>query len=77
MAIIDHDDWRLVMRNRIKEGNVVTSPMRKLIKKLPGKVLTKITKPTWRHRFAKIAKRANSIVGMNLAGFLRRTHKLF
>ncbi|EDO38702.1 predicted protein, partial [Nematostella vectensis] len=39
VAIIDHVDWKQAMRNRCKLGNAITSPMRKLIKKLPGQKL--------------------------------------
>jgi len=35
-VIIQHQDWRQAMRNKTKEGNAISTPMRKLIKKLPG-----------------------------------------
>jgi len=34
-VIIQHQDWRQAMRNKTKEGNAISTPMRKLIKKLP------------------------------------------
>ena len=37
LVIIQHKDWRQAMRNKTKEGNFINTPMRKLIKKLPGK----------------------------------------
>ena len=37
LVIIQHDDWKQAMRNKTKEGNTINTPMRKLIKKLPGK----------------------------------------
>ena len=37
LVIIQHKDWRQAMRNKTKEGNFFNTPMRKLIKKLPGK----------------------------------------
>ena len=36
LVIIQHKDWRQAMRNKTKEGNFINTPMRKLIKKLPG-----------------------------------------
>ena len=36
-VIIQHKDWRQAMRNKTKEGNFINTPMKKLIKKLPGK----------------------------------------
>jgi len=35
MAILSDDSWKLALRNCTIEGNKVTTPMRKLIKKLP------------------------------------------
>ncbi|XP_031561478.1 transient receptor potential cation channel subfamily A member 1 homolog [Actinia tenebrosa] len=34
-TIINHADWKKAMKNRYQDGKNVTSPMRKLIKKLP------------------------------------------
>lgn len=39
MAIVDSEYWMSALRNCTVEGNKVTTPMRKLIKKLPGKKL--------------------------------------
>ena len=35
MEILNHAHWKKVMRNRTTDGTTVTTPMRKLIKKLP------------------------------------------
>ena len=35
LAIIDHDDWLLAVRNRSRDGKGITTPMRQLIRKLP------------------------------------------
>ena len=37
LVIIQHNDWKQAMRNRTKDGTTINTPMRKLIKKLPGK----------------------------------------
>lgn len=36
LVIIQHNDWKQAMRNRTKDGTTINTPMRKLIKKLPG-----------------------------------------
>ena len=36
LAIIDHRDWKLAMRNRTFEEGKLQTPMRKLIIKMPG-----------------------------------------
>ena len=36
LAIVDHADWLDVMQNRSREGASITTPMRQMIKKLPG-----------------------------------------
>ena len=38
IAILSHRDWRMAMRNKTIEEGVISTPMRKLIKKLPGKI---------------------------------------
>eukprot|EP00794_Sanderia_malayensis_P000302 gene302-929_t len=35
MAILRHRDWRTAMRNKTIEDDIITTPMRKLIKKMP------------------------------------------
>ena len=35
LEILKHPKWKMVMRNRTTDGATVTTPMRKLIKKLP------------------------------------------
>ena len=37
VAIVNSENWRLALRNcTVEGGNKVTTPMRKLIRKLPG-----------------------------------------
>lgn len=36
IAILSHRDWRMAMRNKTIEDGMITTPMRKMIKKLPG-----------------------------------------
>ena len=36
LAILDCEQWKNALRNCTTEGNKMTTPMRKLIKKLPG-----------------------------------------
>ena len=36
LVVIQHNDWRQAMRNKTKDGTTINTPMRKLIKKLPG-----------------------------------------
>ena len=38
LAIVNDDNWKMAMRNCTVEGTKATTPMRKLIKKLPGLV---------------------------------------
>lgn len=38
MAILDSDNWQSALKNCTVEGNKIVTPMRKLIKKLPGKM---------------------------------------
>jgi len=38
LVIIQHNDWRQAMRNKTKDGTTINTPMRKLIKKLPGEL---------------------------------------
>lgn len=39
ITILNSEHWRSALRNSTVEGNKVTTPMRKLIKKLPGTFL--------------------------------------
>ena len=39
LEILNHAQWKRVMRNRTTDGATVTTPMRKLIKKLPDLAL--------------------------------------
>lgn len=41
LVIIQHNDWRQAMRNKTKDGTAINTPMRKLIKKLPGERIIK------------------------------------
>ena len=38
MAILDSENWQSALKNCTVEGNKILTPMRKLIKKLPGKL---------------------------------------
>ena len=42
LAIVNDENWKLALRNCTFEGTKATTPMRKLIKKLPGNVVCHI-----------------------------------